>query len=127
MSFAHLTIATRDVQSTAQFFESVMKWKRIKMPSNIDIDADWLEIASGQQLHILGIKDCPPPGDQEFGRHFALFHPANDFDGVIERVKANGGEIVAPLRNTPFRRVFFRDPNGYLFELIDQDGYTVET
>lgn len=126
MSFAHFTIPTHDVEGTKSFFAKVMKWVPLVMPQNIDIDAAWLEIAPGQQLHILGIEEFAAPQDEEFGRHYAFFHPANDFDGVIERIKSNGGQLVDPIRETPFRRIFFRDPNGYLFELIDQDAYVVE-
>ena len=127
MTFAHLTIETRDVSKTRDFFEQVMKWRVLQMPQNIDIDAAWLEIAEGQQLHILGIPDSTKPVDAEFGRHFALFHPADDFDGVIHRVNEHGGEVIEPIRETPFRRVFFSDPNGYVFELIDREGYVVES
>ena len=126
MSFAHLTIATEDVQATSLFFQNVMKWNPLRMPRNIDIEAVWLEICEGQQLHILGIKDSNRPGDKEFGRHYAFFHPSDDFDAVIKRVTRHGGELVEPIRETPFRRIFFRDLNGYLFELIDQQGYQEE-
>ena len=126
MSFAHLTLPTTNVEATSKFFQKVMNWKPLNMPGNIDIDADWLEITEGQQLHILGIENTPASADEEFGRHYAFFHPADDFDGVINRVRENDGEIVDPIRETPFRRVFFKDPNGYMFELIDQDGYCVE-
>lgn len=126
MSFAHLTIPVINVEKTVEFFSNVMGWKPIRMPSNIDIDAAWLEIAPGQQLHILQIEDTAQVNDQEFGRHYAFFYPGNEFDGVMERVCEYGGQIVPPIRETPFRRMFVRDPNGYLFELIDQDHYRME-
>ena len=103
-----------------------MGWKNIRMPGNIDLEAAWLEISPGQQLHILRIEDAPAPDDQEFGRHYAFFHPGSDFNALEDRVTRHGGVIVQPIRETPFQRIFFRDPNGYLFELIDQDGYQTE-
>lgn len=127
MSFAHLTLPVIDVDKTSQFFQQVMGWQPLQMPGNIDIEAAWLEICPGQQLHLLGIADTQNPGDQEFGRHYAFFYPGEKLDGLAERVKENGGEVVAPIRETPFRRLFFRDPTGYLFELIDQNGYKTET
>ncbi|MEO5817276.1 MAG: hypothetical protein ABIT20_18560 [Gemmatimonadaceae bacterium] len=58
--------------------------------------------------------------EAEFGRHVALFHALDDHDEVRHRIIDSGGELVAPLRSTPFERLFFREPvNGYLFELID--------
>ena len=97
------------------------------MPTNIDIDAVWLEICEGQQLHILGIPDAKPAQDEEFGRHYAFFHPSHDFEAVQSRLRQENGKIIPAIRETPFRRFFFRDPNGYLFELIDEDGYLDET
>jgi catechol 2,3-dioxygenase-like lactoylglutathione lyase family enzyme len=29
--------------------------------------------------------------------------------------------VIDPLRDTPFDRFFFRDPNGYLFEVLEQE------
>ncbi len=126
MSFAHLTLATQDVQGTSQFFQKVMRWKPLEMPKNVDIEAVWLEIADGQQLHILGIENAPIPNDEEYGRHYAFFHPANDFEGVVSRLIECNSQVIPPIRETPFQRIFFRDPNGYLFELIDQDAFVVE-
>ena len=126
MSFAHLTLPVKDVPMTSRFFQEVMGWPQLSMPQNIDIEADWLKINDSQQLHLLGIENAPASQDEEFGRHYAFFHPVNDFDGLMERVRQNGGEIVEPIRETPFRRLFFRDPNGYVFELISQEDYCIE-
>ena len=38
-----------------------------------------------------------------------------------ERLIAHGAEVIDPLRETPFDRFFFRDPNGYLFEVLEQE------
>ena len=43
--------------------------------------------------------------------------------GVMKRLQDHGAELMAPLRETPFERFFFRDPNGYVFEVIDEQGY----
>ena len=32
-----------------------------------------------------------------------------------------GAEIIAPERETPFERFFFRDPNGYVFEIVEAE------
>jgi hypothetical protein len=29
--------------------------------------------------------------------------------------------VIDPLRDTPFDRFFCRDPNGYLFEVLEQE------
>ena len=39
-----------------------------------------------------------------------------------QRLVDAGAELIAPLRATPFERVFFREPvNGYVFEVIAQN------
>ena len=125
--FAHLTIATRDVRRTSDFFAQTMGWRPIHQPENIELTAAWLEIAPGQQLHILQVKDFEPsPFEAEFGRHFAFFFPGRDFAALQQRLVAHGATLIDAIRSTPFARFFFRDPNGYYFEIIDRDGYAQE-
>lgn len=126
--FAHLTLATRDVPATREFFRRTLGWLPIVKPGNITLTADWLEIAPGQQLHLLQIPGFEPSAfEGEFGRHFAIFHPAHDFTALQQRLTENGATVHAALRPTPFARFFFRDPNGYFFEVIDRDSYHAET
>ena len=127
MSFAHLTLATRDAEATARFLEATLRWRRIHLPENIEIKAAWVEVAPGQQIHILEIAGYEPsPFEAEFGRHFAFFHPGSDFPALKERLAKHGAAIIPPIRPTPFERFFFRDPNGYYFEIIDREGYVSE-
>ena len=127
MTFAHLTIATRNAAVTSRFYQDTFRWRQLHMPGNIEIGADWLEIVPGQQIHILQIENFAPSAfEEEFGRHFALFHPAADFDALQQRLIAHGAEIIPPIRETPFPRFFFRDPNGYMVEVINQDAYCGE-
>jgi catechol 2,3-dioxygenase-like lactoylglutathione lyase family enzyme len=55
------------------------------------------------------------------GRHIALLYPLAQFAALRSRLVAAGTELIAPQRDTPFARFFFRDPNGYVFEVIDAD------
>ena len=130
MSFAHLTLATQDVAAAVAFYKETLGWLPIREPSNIEeeLQAAWLEIAPGQQLHLLRIPEFEPsPFEQEFGRHVAIFHPGQDFPTLQQRLKTAGAELMEAIRTTPFERFFFRTPDGYVFEVIDQDGYQTET
>jgi catechol 2,3-dioxygenase-like lactoylglutathione lyase family enzyme len=127
MTFAHLTLATRDVVATRDFFAAVLGWKVIHHADNIERDAIWMEIAPGQQLHLLRVDDFEPSSyEAEYGRHVALFFPGGEFDQMKERLRRHGAELIDPSRPTPFERFFFRDPNGYVFEIVDQDAFVVE-
>ncbi len=33
---------------------------------------------------------------------------------------ARGAALIDPIRDTPFRRFFFRDPDGYVFEVVEE-------
>ena len=127
MSLAHITLATRDVAGSSRFFEQTLLWRPIVRPGNIDRTAAWLEIAPGQQLHLIEVAGFEPsPFEAEFGRHIAVFHEGSDFLALKERLAAHGATLIDAIRPTPFARFFFRDPNGYYFEVIDREGYMVE-
>jgi len=127
MTFAHFTLATRDVAASSLFFQQTFGWEPISQPDNIHRTADWLNIAENQQLHLLLVEGFEPsPFEAEFGRHFAVFQPGSEFPALKQRLVEHGATLIEPLRDTPFGRFFFQDPNGYVFEVIDQDGYQQE-
>jgi catechol 2,3-dioxygenase-like lactoylglutathione lyase family enzyme len=122
MAFAHFTLATRDVWRASRFFEAVLGWRPIPRPNNVPMAAAWLEIAPGQELHLVEAADFQPsPFDREFGRHIALAFPEAEFPALKQRLVQHGAELIAPERATPFERFFFRDPNGYVFEIVAQE------
>ena len=122
MALAHVTLATRDVAKSSEFFQTTLGWKPIPRPGNIDRTADWLDIAPGQQLHLLLVEDFEPSAcEREFGRHIALYYPAAGFTALKQRLVENGAELIDPIREIPFERFFFKDPNGYVFEIIEEN------
>jgi hypothetical protein len=120
MSFAHLTIATRDVGGTASFFERAFGYARGPIPGNSPVATEWLDLGHGQQIHVVYVDGFEvSPFEGEFGRHIALYHPAASFAALKARLVAEGAELVEPLRPTTFARVFVREPvNGYVLEVI---------
>jgi hypothetical protein len=122
MSLAHLTLPSREVERTASFLEQTLGYARDPLPDNIPCETVWLNIGRGQQLHVFYVEGFEvSPFEREFGRHVALFYPREQFEGLKDRLRERGAEIIEPLRATPFERFFFREPvNGYMFEVIDQ-------
>jgi catechol 2,3-dioxygenase-like lactoylglutathione lyase family enzyme len=119
---AHLTLATRDVQASLTFFAGALGWRPISRPGNIGRPAGRLEIAPGQELHLVEVPDFEPSSfEAEFGRHVALALPRIEFDPLKRRLLAHGATLIEPERPTPFARFFFRDPNGYVFEVVEAD------
>ncbi|MEN3338533.1 MAG: hypothetical protein V7647_2209 [Acidobacteriota bacterium] len=123
MSLAHLTLPTQHVDRTASFFERTLGYSRNAVPGNSPVEALWLDIGRGQEMHVFYVEGFEvSPFEGEFGRHVALFHPLADFPGLKERLTREGAVLMDPLRATPFERFFFREPvNGYVFEVVDQD------
>jgi catechol 2,3-dioxygenase-like lactoylglutathione lyase family enzyme len=122
MAIAHFTLAVRDVASAGSFFAAALGWRPLNRPNNIPMAAAWLEIAPGQEIHLVQVADFKPsPFEREYGRHIALSIPRADFAALKERLRQHGAEVIAADRPTPFERFFFRDPNGYVFEVIDLD------
>jgi catechol 2,3-dioxygenase-like lactoylglutathione lyase family enzyme len=123
--FAHLTLPTQHVEETTRFIEQALGYRRKPVPVNSPVDARWLDIGNGQELHVFFVEGfVTSPFEAEFGRHVALFHPRDDFPALRRRITDAGGELIEPLRATHFERLFFREPvNGYLFEVIDSERH----
>jgi catechol 2,3-dioxygenase-like lactoylglutathione lyase family enzyme len=123
MAIAHLALATRDLRRAAEFFEQALGWRRIERPGNIAVPSAWLEIAPGQELHLLEIPDFEPsPFEREYGRHVALTFPVAGFPRLKSRLEHLGAELMEAGRPTPFERFFFRTPDGYVFEVVAAEG-----
>jgi catechol 2,3-dioxygenase-like lactoylglutathione lyase family enzyme len=119
MPLAHLTLATRDVPRAASFFAQALGWRELSRPNNIGRPAAWLEIAPGQELHLVEVPSFEPsPFEAEFGRHVAVAFPRAEFDALRRRLVAHGAALIEPERPTPFARFFFRCPDGYVFEVV---------
>jgi catechol 2,3-dioxygenase-like lactoylglutathione lyase family enzyme len=122
MALAHITLATRDVRRSSAFFAEALGWSPIARPGNIGRPAAWLTIAPGVELHLVEEPEFEPsPFEKEFGRHIAVSFPLAEFPALQERLIARGATLIDPIRETPFRRFFFRDPDGYVFEVVEED------
>ena len=122
MALAQVTLATRELARSTAFFHEVLGWTLIGRPRNNAAPAAWLQIAPGQELHLVEVPEFQPsPFEQEYGRHIALSLPRAGFPTLKKRLIAHGDKVIDPLRDTPFDRFFFRDPNDYLFEVLEQE------
>ena len=80
----------------------------------------WLEIAPGEEIHLIEVKDFEASQfEREYGRHFAFKHPRSDFEALKSRLKDEGAELIEALRPTSFQRFFFKTFDGYVFEVIE--------
>jgi len=102
VALAHVTLATRELARSTAFFHEVLGWTPIGRPRNNAAPAAWLQIAPGQELHLVEVPEFQPsPFEQEYGRHIALSLPRADFPTLKERLIAHGAKVIDPLRDTP--------------------------
>lgn len=122
MSFAHLTLATANVEATARFLHEMLGYPRASTPANSPVETEWLTIGGGQQIHIVYVKDfAVSPFEGEFGRHVAVFLPAVEMEALRQKLAGAGAKVMDPQRPSANERFFFREPvNGYVFEVIAQ-------
>lgn len=121
MALAHITLATRDVARASAFFAEALGWRPIARPGNIGRPAAWLTIAPGVELHLVEDAEFETsPFECEFGRHVAVTVPLAAFPALRDRLVSRGASLIDPIRETPFQRFFFRDPDGYVFEVIEE-------
>jgi hypothetical protein len=119
-SLAHLTLPTLAVESTARFLEQTLGYARDPAPPNSPVETVWLATGGGQQIHIVYVDGFEvSPYEGEFGRHIAIFRPADEIGALKERLLGAGAHLMQPLRPSAHERFFFREPvNGYVFEVI---------
>jgi catechol 2,3-dioxygenase-like lactoylglutathione lyase family enzyme len=122
MAICHVTLATSDLDRTRQFFETALGWRPIFRPNNIPFRAAWLEVGPAMEVHLIELEDFrPSPFEREYGRHIAVSVPHAEFPALKERLVRLGAELIDADRQTPFDRFFFRDPNGYIFEIVEAE------
>jgi len=123
LSLAHLTLPTQHVEKTAAFLETTLGFPRDPIPDNSPVDAVWLNIGGGQQMHVFFVEGFElSTHEGEFGRHVALFYRRERMAGLKEQLRSLGAETFEPLRASLNERFFFREPvNGYVFEIIARD------
>jgi hypothetical protein len=123
LSLAHLTLPTKDVETTARFLQETLGYPRDPAPANSPVKTIWLGAGDGRQLHIVYVADfAVSPFEGEFGRHIAISFPPQQMIALRERLAAAGAQVMDPLRPSAQQRFFFREPvNGYVFEVIAQN------
>jgi len=121
MGIAHFTLATRDLRRTCRFFMETFGWRALDRIASAPAPVAWLDIGSGQEVHLIELTNFAPSAfEREYGRHIAVSYPADGFAELKKRLRDQGVEPVAPEREPFAERFFFRDPNGYFFEVVKE-------
>ncbi|NLS91843.1 MAG: hypothetical protein GXX96_06640 [Planctomycetaceae bacterium] len=143
----HVNIVVDDLSRMTAFYRDAVG---LKVTREVTIQGDWIEAitgmpgvvadvvylepATGPPLELIAYRcpEGPRPADLEKANTKGLRHLAflvDDFDRVLESVRAAGGELLAPVQKVPGGQVdygarqkwivYCRDPEGNLLEFCD--------
>ena len=113
----HASVLVRDLEASAVFYEKLLGLSLCERPGK-PFDGRWYQ-AGKQQIHLIVSVSAGPQADQDYPgtqRHIAL--SVSDLAGLRERLESAG----VPCRPSRSGRpvVFCHDPDGNVFELIDE-------
>jgi catechol 2,3-dioxygenase-like lactoylglutathione lyase family enzyme len=118
-SLTHIAVCVTELQRSKRFYGGVLGLKEIPRPA-FPFDGAWYELADGRQFHLI-VHDRPltlrgtTAIDLRDG-HLAL--GVDDFEGAVSHLTAAGIEcVVRPDNVTPWKQVYFTDPDGNVIEL----------
>jgi glyoxalase family protein len=123
-----ITISVPDLARTEPVLTSLMNMKRVRdyaTPGNDGARTHVFAMGEGgaaAELHVAVEPNVPVAGPGAGGVHHVAFRiPDADYDGWTERLRRMGVRSSGPVDRFYFRSLYFREPNGILFE-IATDG-----
>ncbi|MBI4625714.1 MAG: ring-cleaving dioxygenase, partial [Verrucomicrobia bacterium] len=139
-----ITISVPDVRRTEAVLTKVMNMRRVREYRAQDTGADATvhvfqmgadaAAGSGQagpaaELHVLVEPGAPPAGSGAGGVHHVAFRTPNidEYKAWAERLVELGMPSSGPVDRYYFRSLYFREPNGILFEIAtDGPGFAAD-
>jgi predicted enzyme related to lactoylglutathione lyase len=111
----HFEIAVDAPQTSIDFYQTVFGWQVSKWEGPMEY---WL-IGTGEN-EIPGIDGALSPRADLLDQPITLIIDVDDAAAYMEKVKANGGEIVGELQEIPGVGIsgYFRDPSGNLLGVM---------
>lgn len=119
MKFEFATIHVKDLETSIQFYENVVKMKVArKFEAGPNMEIAFMADGSAE-IELICDKGAEPP---VYGQWPTLGLAVDNLDEAMEHMKAQGVEITAgPIQPNPNTRFFFiKDPDGLTLEIIEQ-------
>jgi lactoylglutathione lyase len=120
VTFNHLAISVKDVDSSAEFYKKVLKLKEIENRAKLE-GVRWFSIGDGKELHLISIDKKPVVLNKAI--HIAF--TTNNFDAVIKILDDMkiiysdwpGNLNKINIRADGIKQIFFQDLDGYWIEV----------
>jgi glyoxalase family protein len=130
-----VTISVPGIEATARILTDIMGMARTRSyasmaggPANVQV----FEMAGGGpacELHVAHEPELPPARLGAGGVHHVAFRTPTpkEYEGWIERLGRSGIASSGPVDRYYFRSLYFREPNGILFEIAtDGPGFAAD-
>ena len=129
-----ILISVPDLERTDIVLRQVMHLRPVREyahPERADHPVRVYEMGSGgpgAELHVAGQPDLPPARQGAGGVHHVAFRTADaDYDAWADRLNTMGVPNSGKVDRYWFRSLYFREPNGILFEIAsDGPGFAVD-
>ena len=120
--FDHTTVHVSDLARSADFYEKVFGFERIKHPFN-DTNHIWFRVGGHQQLHVVG-GATTGSASRDIEVHFAfrvLSIPdfATHLDKLQVKYRNFAGDGKVTDRPDGVHQIYLQDPDGYWIEVND--------
>lgn len=111
----HISLTVTDVKRSAAFYTS-------SFGGRVYAEGEgWAQIAGPGPNDVMALEqgDPSPPPHDTYIRHFGFrLVSADDIDGAVDELLANGGTLVKRGEHAPgFPYAYVRDPDGYEIEV----------
>jgi uncharacterized protein len=126
-----ITLGVSDLEKTRNFYQNVLKLPLSKNSSSdiafFELKSIWLALFPAKEL----AEDANVSSDGSGFRKFTLAHNVRlkaEVDSLLNDVKAAGGEITRPARDTEWGGYdgYFKDPDGNLWEIAWNPQFWIE-
>ncbi|HST62160.1 MAG TPA: ring-cleaving dioxygenase [Longimicrobium sp.] len=129
-----IVMSVPDLAPTDRTLQSVLNFRPVRTyphPENPRHTVHVYEMGTGgpaAELHVAVQPDLPPAQSGAGGVHHVAFRtPDADYDAWAERLNATRTGNSGPVDRFWFRSLYFREPNGILFEIAsDGPGFAVD-
>lgn len=106
-----IVIPTEKREATMRFYESVFGWRLLREMTGVAFVGD----GSGGRIEFL-FRDDPPMAAPN---HLAFLVSLDEFDGLMEKIKATGAPSEPPVDTPAGDRLFwFHDPAGTRAQIV---------